>query len=373
MLVYARDKDRVRRGVLPVVEAEAILRESATGTWVMTVDGDDEVSELFDPGWGIIVEDDGKTVFSGPAIIIEVEPAGDGINLVLYGVTDNHILDDRLIYPDPTRGGDQQTTAAYYYRTGSAKQLMADVVNLNAGPGSPFSTRRMPGLLAPDGTGGTGVTSSINARFTVLGDEVRRLALEGGYVVETVQGASTDIVMTFRQPTDRSSLVRFTPENGLDDYRLRLVSPTATMCQVGGSGEGTARVFKTYLRSTATWNRRVEVFQDRRDTAETTELSKSARETLDESAESASASLTLSETPDFRFLVDFNLGDRITVAIPGTEIVDAVRTADIRWDEFDRTVKLTVGRYGSEDDQAPAWVKKIKQAQQAIRNLEVNP
>lgn len=376
MQVWARDPHRVRRGVLTVIDAQCILRESGVGTWRMTIDETSQWSPQMQEGWGVVVlDDDGTTLFSGPAIEIGASQEGDTRDITLAGITDMHVLADRVVYPDPAKGYNAQTTTTHYHRAkGPAETL---ILNLVAGqclpdPTWPTVVRTTAGLTLPLSQG-RGASTSIEARFTNLLEEVQTLATVGGLVVDVVQQGN-DLALQIRTPVNRARSVRFLPGAGLGDHSLSLTAPTVTTVILGAQGEGTARTITGRSSPTAErWGgRRIEVFEDRRDTTDTDELDKTLTEALAEGAPSSSATYTVTETPQLRFGTHYRLGDTVTVGLPnGAQVTDGARVADIAWDEFGRTVQLTVGEHSTDEDKAPAWVKRIKALQRQVRKLQV--
>lgn len=367
MEVWARDPGRVRRGKLTVTEARCVLRETGVGAWSLTVDETARWSPRLQEGWGIVLVDGGQVLFSGPATSIGTTQQDTTRDVEVSGVTDMVALADRYVHPDPALPGDQQTTTASWARKGTAEALIADLVNLNAGP-SALADRRVAGLAAITSQG-RGAMTSVAARFTTLLEEVRALATVGGLVVDVVQ-EGTSLVPVVRVPVDRSRSVRFQPRSGLASYDMALTAPTVTHVLVAGQGTGTARTMRAYSQAT-TWGRRIETFQDRRDTNDIDELAKAGAETLTEGAAGAASTFTVAETPLQRFGQHYRLGDTVTVALPGGgEIVDGVRAVDIAWTPHGRTVEPTVGVPGTEPVKTPTGVQRINGLLRQVRRLE---
>lgn len=372
--IWARDPGRVRRGLLRALEVKCVLRETEVGTWQVTIDETAPGAPKVQPGWGVVAVDDGAVVFSGPVESIGTSHQGQARDTTLTGVTDMCALADRVVLPDPAQASDKQSTAAYWARKGPAETLIADLVNLQCGPANPFASRRTAGLVAVVSQG-RGAVSSVNARFSSVLVEVRTLATVGGLVVDVVQDG-VSLVPAVRVPADRSRSVRFLPNAGLADYDVKVTAPSTTVALVGGQGEGTAR--QIYFRAqTSEWGRRREVFQDRRDTADVDELAKAADETLAEAGETASGTFAVTEGRYRRFGVDYQLGDTVTVGLPGGgEIVDGVRAVELAWTEFQdegsstRDVELTVGPPGTEPVKTPAQVAAIRRLLRQVRGLE---
>lgn len=369
--VWARNPDLRRRGQLSVIEANAVLRDTEVGTWVLTVDGATEAATQFAEGWGVQVFEDGQYQFSGPATEISYEHKSDGsVDLVLAGITDTHVLADRLAYPNAAQSAGAQTSA-YHTRKGVTETLIAELININAGPGA-LAARRTRKLKSYTSQG-RGPASSINTRFAPVLNEVRTLAQVGGLVVDVQhRGLAAELEVVVRTRVDRSRSVRFRPGTGLDKAEASLKAPTANAVLVAGGGEGAARVIREHNSAEAKWGgRRVEVFQDRRDTTDTDELLKAGTETLQEGEASARAVFGVSESDVYRFGQHFQLGDIVTLDLGDFQVSEPVRVAELKWDEYGRTVTLTVGDPLAEDDEiTPEVEQQVKQLISAVNELK---
>lgn len=364
---WAVDPQRIRRGVLTAVEAKCVLRETGVGSWVITVDETAQWSPPVDRGWRLICVEDGRTLFSGPVTAIKTSEQGQTRDVELTGVTDMVALEDRIVLPTPTASPEAQSVAAYWSRKGVTETLIVDLINHQAGP-SAWSPWRTPGLVAAT-SHSRGSVSSVNSRFSILLDEIRALATVGGLVVDITQ-VGANLVPVVRVPADRSRQIRFLPGAGLADYDLAETAPTTTAVLVGGQGQGTARTLKLGTQA-STWGRTVVRFQDRRDTDDAAELEKALTETLTEGAESAAATVNVTETDDKKYGTHWALGDTLTVGLPGGgEIVDGARAVEITWTPHGRDLEVTVGPPGTEPEKTPAQVKAIRQLQRRARGLE---
>lgn len=367
LTVWARDTSRRRVGILTVLDGSVFLPESGVGTWTATVDAKQDLAQRLTDGWGVLIVDAGRLVLSGPVVTIQHDVKGSASTLTLTGVSDSTVLADRLVYPDPARPAEQQTTVTHYKETGPGEQVLANIINRQAGP-SALAARRTPGIAAvPTGTRGARVP--VEARFTVLADEVQSLARAAGLVVDVVQSAtSTDLVVEIRTPADRSRSCRFMPQTGLGDYTTKVTPAAVSTVIVGAGGQGTARV--VIERSAPGASRRVERFQDRRDSTDPAELEKAAAETLAENAATASASFDVTEAAGLRFGADYRLGDLVSVVPrPGMVISDRLRAAEISWTPTGRDVKLTVGENTTDTERTPAWVRKVRDLQKQLRRI----
>lgn len=363
---------------------------NAAGTWSLTFAATPAAAGLTGPGAGIVIVRDGVVFASGP-----VESPGFSRSasdespgtLKLDGTTDLVCLADRVIYPDPTAPVTAQTAAAQYVRSGAAGAVIEDLVNVNAGPGA-RAERQVAGLVVPSGsTDGSPVTT--NARYAVLTDELRNLALVGGGLVFDVAqqlsatGLGQVLAFTVGPHRDLSALARFSFELG----NLRAASfgpqaPTVTDAIVAGQGAGTQRNITEYRdgNAEALWGRRVELFVDQRDTADPAQLAQSGQQALAGGAEQVQLASTTVDGPTLRFgaddtpdgVVGYRLGDLVSVSpFPGTAVTDLVRqvTLTVTRDAGEQVTAL-VGSPDSTTDTAAQ--QRIRALEQRISHLERN-
>lgn len=367
MQIWLRDANLVRRGRLtPLPGSAAVLRDTDTGTFELTLDPDDVVARRIDTGFGIIAVDTGFR-FSGPFDhdSITTGPTGE---LVVGGFTDLVHAADRIIYPDPTKPANQQTTSATYKAKGPADQLIRDLIRLNAGQ-SAITTRRARGLTVATGAG-TAQAGTTETRFDQLLPEVRAIARAAGLSVDIVQDG-TALTVQIRPVADRSRRIRFTDENdGAGPTKLARTAATVTTAIVAGQGVGTARTIRELTGPTTWGGRRIETFKDRRDTDDTAELDKAGNDALAEAAESASSTFDVQEAPGAVFGVDYQLGDVVAVRVGGRSVVQPVRSAAITWTGFGRDIALTVGDHDPQNDRDRAWVRQIKQLRAELQKVK---
>lgn len=365
--VWIRDPGLQRRGRVEILSGSAVLRESGVGTWVLTMPAENPVVQRIAEGWGVMVRDQFGARFSGPVTKISTA-YGITQNVEVAGVTDMVVLADRLTYPDPANGPASQSTA-YYKDSGAAGAVISRLVDRNCGAGA-IAARRTRGFTAPSST--LGASTTINTRLKPVIEEVSKLATAGGLVVDVVQDGVL-LKLTQRRAQDLARAVRLTRETGeVGAASMSLSAPEATVVVVGGQGTGASRQLVERAAPVGGWGgRRIEVFQDRRDTDDANELTKSADETLTGAAGSATASIEVRDTDNLRFGTDYLLGDTVTVDLGGgARLSDGVRVAEIAWTTEGRTVALTVGSHDSEDDRTPKWVKKVAALTRKLRALE---
>lgn len=365
MRVYMRDRNLVRRGMLPVLEGSAVVRLNDVGTFTFTVNANTETWKRFRPGWGVIVEDEAGRVLSGPVTKIVTNRAEGGErDLIVSGVSDEVLLRDMFTLPTPSKAADNQDVDGYYKAKGVAETVMRDLAYQLVGGGA-RAEYKITDLVVP-ASEGRGSQVSVNTRFKVLLEEMQALATAGGLNFRIDQQDRAR-VLTFYKGRDYSRAVRIT---NVDSYELTQEAPEVTEVVVAGQGEGAARTMLRFLGDEGEWGRRISRFQDRRDTDDPDDLQQAGEDTLAEGQEKASLSFDAHDQPGRTFLTDFRLGDTITVRLDnGVTVTDVVQSAELSWDETGRTAKLQVGPVQDEDN-APEWVKPVRNIARRLRGLE---
>lgn len=291
------------------------IRWNDVGAWTVTLPlTSTSAGLLLTPGYGIQFTLDDVIVLSGIALTADGD-TGDGVGQVtISGADDMLVLADHLASVQPATATQPYSVSAYDTRTGVAETIIKQYVNLNAGPGA-VAARRWPGLtIAADDA--QGATVKGNARWGRLLDVCAELALAGGLGLSCV-GLVFDVTV----PEDLSALVEFSEQRGsLGRVTFSQQAPAATYVYVGGSGEGTARVFYEQAASeslAAGWPRR-ERFRDARDTADVTVLAQRAAEELAADIDATKLGLTVEaiDAPGCRWPADYQVGDLVTVVTP---------------------------------------------------------
>lgn len=355
-----------RRGVLPILSGQMILRRNGVSTFKIEVDGNDPMSSRFEEGRRVVIQDAGIQYLAGPVESVTDDWDAGIRDISLTGSSDMKILSQRVTLPNPAAAATAQTVDAYYKRSGNAGEVITELVRLNAGQGA-LASRRSPLTVA---TSSAGRSVTVNSRFKPLLEEVQALATAGEVTFQTRQ-AGRGIVFEIVETKNRARAVRLTTRNGgILSYSLSREAPTVTDVIVAGQGEGTARTIRHVTGNASDWGTYAEVFQDRRDTDDSAELTQAGEETLADGQEKVSATFEASDTGLRRFGRDFWLGDTITLDLDGVTVTDLVQSAEITWGADGRTVKLQVGPT-PEEMQAPAWLPIIRQLRRRATNLEV--
>lgn len=361
LTITLRSEQRRPRGQIRFNKAEAVIRKNQVTTFVIDVSPEDsEKISRVKPGWGLILAEDDLTI-SGPITTNIRNNEGGIIERKLGGISDLHVLEDRLTLPAPTLPVSGQNVA-YYKDKGAAETIIKKLVSANAGI-TALSGRRTPGLvIAP--SEGRGGAATINTRLKNLLEEVAAIAETAGLVLDCFQQAnSTDIIFDVHPIKNRARKVRLTSRNDeLTSYTNEQTAPTTTAVIVGGQGEGAARTITEFSNNDGWGGRRIEVFKDRRDTEELDETRKTAMEELGKGGAGIDLTFSVHDSQARRFGRDYQVGDIITVELEnGAIFTEQLTSARIIWQEGTREVELTVGN--SDDD------KVTTEEQRRIRAL----
>lgn len=337
--VYLRDADLNIVGEIDdFTKLEVVMRFNAAGSWILDVPA--SFAAELGPGAGIVARRGATVLFSGPVAEPSREWNKDTDSLSVSGVTDECHPDDRLALP----AAPPYTTSDSDLRTGDAETVLKGYVDANLGPGAAVD-RQVAGLIiAPNLNRGATVTG--RARFDNLGDLLRSLAVAGGDIGWRITQDGAQLVFEVYEPVDHSATAKFSSVLGnLKSFKYTPTVSKANYVVVGGGGQGTARVFVEGgdPAQIARWGRRIETFRDRRDTTVLAELTQSRDEELASNAEKLSLTIEPIDTTAIEFLRDYNLGDRVTVDIDGTSIVDVVREVKLTVDASGETITPTVG------------------------------
>ena len=346
-VVQTRDASRGITGQVDVFDSlDVVLRHNRAGAFQLTVPADHAQRDLFTTGTGVIVwsPDTDAPIMSGQVRGLTETVTATSATVTVTGVDDTARLATRIVYPDPARTADDQTTDTNYTDTGAAGTVIRAMVNTQAGAGA-LAARQIPGLSVNPDTA-LGETVGVNARFSPLLDTVAALADTGGIgfrliqwdvddgpVISTTGTGSTDVRLQVYTPVDRSDRVRFTAASGaLSGWQHALTAGTVTRAIVAGQGEGTARFIVELADTSAEtdWGERQELFIDARDTNDLDVLTQRGYEQFLTAGAAASLQATPSATGLLVFGRDWWLGDTVTMIVDSVTVTDAVSTVAIK-------------------------------------------
>jgi hypothetical protein len=353
LIVEVRDASLNRVAQLTpsdLVGAKFIIRFNALGSWELRLRGDSRIAALLrQAGAGLLVTGPNGVIMSGPTIKANLkQTTEDPIGTwELSGLDDSTILFERLAYPTPSQADVAFQSDEYDVRTGKASTVMYAYVNANIGPGAPTG-RKISNLVLTADTA-IGSTVSASARFDTLDTILHKLAQTDQFGYKIVQDG-TNLRFTVYDPADLSASIR------MDIYNNRLITsdygytaPQVTRAIVGGSGDGTDRVFQevTTTDSTASeaaWGRRIEQFIDGRSSNDPTELVTSGVAVLNQTGMTITGlSVAPSEISTMRYQVDWNVGDTVSVVVGSDTVSQIVQEVGISIETDGVRVIATVG------------------------------
>ena len=313
--VEVRDTDLSLAGVCDVWTSLAVkLRHRRAGGWTLTLPAGHDQAALFTEGRGVIVWapwSQDAPLLTGPLTkLTAVTPdATNPAMLTVDGIDDTAQLGDRIVLPDPTSDPDDQNAEAYYTVTGKAEYVLRDLVDVNCGHNA-LGARIIcdadptPARMGIDAIQ-YGSERTVSARFDNLLTLLGEVAATDNLTFRLVQPAATaDLWFEVGQGVDRSAQVRLSQLAGtLVSATATIGAPTATSVLVAGGGEGTDRLLVERVNAGlgTTWNRRVEVFRDARDTVDTTEMEQRGDETLADAAATAGIAVDAMDGPGAAF------------------------------------------------------------------------
>lgn len=325
--VFLTDANSSRLGQAETYEQLSVVqRFNDLGTFSIDVDGDLIDLDWLEWGGGIQILRDGELWFSGITIGIDRnvslrrgEQSG-GKKVMIWGADYNFWLSSRLAYPVPS--GPPFTSASHDERTGAAGDILLQYAQYNAG--SLANTNRQWPTLSTASPLGIGKSITQRARFDILLDLCKEVALKGG----DIGFRFNDTELEIYEPEDKTGEVFFSAELGnLERYRLRTELPVANVVIGAGTGEGTSRdvAIVENVDSQLTYGMRIEGFYDYRNADDTAQLQEGAIARLDESKAINVVEIWPLDTEGISYPTHYDLGDKVRVQLPDLVIEDVIR------------------------------------------------
>jgi len=380
--LFSRDADGGLSGGLRLSSLRAVRRHLGKSTAVVETPYSESAFARTAPGCGIVVNRDGRTEFSGLVAsertmdwdsqtgqpTIKVSCLGDDVHLA-----------HRIVYPDPTRAGHEQTTADYFVTANApASTAMWRLIDANLGP-SARPERRVPRLYMGADPGAGAVRAVWRDQYETVLTVLQRMSLLSGAdlgvrTVWTADGLRCDVYV----PADRSGDVRFSADlRNLAGFTYTETAPSVTYALVAGQGD-----LRNRMRRAATstnpldlrWGMRIERYVDRGDEDDPAELQQAADDEITEGAGQVNLACTLTDSQAATYREHWDLGDRITVyvGLPGqtknATVIDVVREIALDVDNSGaETITPAVG--GPDAKAAPQTATQAALAE-LRRNLE---
>jgi len=301
-----------------------VARHNAISTFELELPTDSIAADvlLATPSPRIIARFAGTTVRSGPITFLERTMNGDGDSLVVNGVDDLVWLARRLAHPQPGAAAPPYNGSAYDTRTGNAAQIIAQFVDVNAGPSATVA-RRVAGLTAPV-PAPAGGNLTLAARYQNLLDFVVAAAEPVNLGVRLV-----DLALGVFVPAV-SPAVFSVALGTMAETVSTLSAPTANYVYAAGQGEGTARtvVESSDAASLTDWGR-AESFLDRRDTNDPTALGIAGTQELERGVIPPVVTFQPLDTPVQQFGRDWSISSIVQVRVGTVTRTDVVREVTV--------------------------------------------
>jgi hypothetical protein len=339
-----------------------------------------DVMAQLQPGNRLVIIRDGAVWMAGPLEIpadfswsVTEEP---GWGKVTVSFSDDlAIVAGYITWPTPANAWTAQLANTYRQITGTnAETIIRTLVNENCGPGA-RSERRIP-HFALDSVAGVGTSTTVKTRFEALLDTCRRIAVDGGAIGFRTRQTAGQILFGCYAPADLTATARFSIGLGnLRSIQSKQSAPTVTHALIAGTEPETGTAGRTYVQAAdtaaaATWWR-VEKYVDGSAENDTNgELTQAGKEELAGGAAPVELATITVDTDDLKAGRDFDLGDRVTVALPfGVEVVDLVRSIHLQaTPNSGEYVTTLIGSPGATSD--PAMVKALRTLGRRLGRLE---
>lgn len=370
IVVYARDSNLGYTAQLDFYESlswvDIFNFTGSPGGWSLTINENDTATDYLRlNGSGIAVQIDGTIAFSGYTTKIERQQNSDVSQYIISGVDDSGLLASRVAHPQPGSSAPPYSSTAYDTRTGICSTILRQYVDVNLGA-SAVSARKDPRITSlADPLAGISVTG--NARYQQLDNLLNELATQSGGVGYRIRQSGTNLEFQTYAPTDRSSTVIFSVENGtLQDYAYTAEAGSANYIYVGGGGEGTSRtIVEGYDGPSITRWTRKETFKDQRDTTDATTLANSIAEELATGSDIAAVTFTPKDLTQQTFWTHYQTGDKVTVVIDGVSFQETIRQVECTLDASGLSIKPTVATPNNSDslklyDQIASQNKRLR-------------
>ena len=341
-VIYIRDRDGVfTRRINDVTTVKLLEKINDAGSWTITSTTADD--QPFTSGDGIVILKDGNVHYSG--ILNKITSEYSGYNRLYkwtaYGVNDLAYLSRRVCHPDPVTL--KTTVDAYYTATGRLGNIVAQLIDLNAGVDA-HPDRRIP-FLSRTIVKEPGENISVSLRFDNLLTTVSKLLEEQEFVIYPVWDANERTIhYEISAGADMSDkLVFSTALNQIQTLKYTMTAPTGNYVISAGQGTRTSRAF-AYAEnedSIEEWGR-IEAYHDMRSTADV-DLQADADSFLANSEINEGYSAELNSTATDGYKRVWNIGDEVGIVVNGKIYGSRLLQVETSLSYNAETVKPTVG------------------------------
>lgn len=326
--------DWVRVAEAPACVFDGVVRNLAAGEWRLS---GSVAALVFDHAWKLTdvntirIVRDVDIMFSGYVDTVESGVGGlevtedvQGERFVLTGTDVWSVLASRVAYPSPLTG--PPWAAPWDIRTGIASTAAAGYITANTGGGTTVD-RQIPGLSVIDGL--VGLSGAWSARLQPLDQLVARVCKDGRIVCRLRVDYAGAVTARLVAPYDRRASVIISDQGGLTKIQRLRIPLSASFVIAGGQGNLTARTFAT--AGTTTGKNRREVFSDQSSLSTLTEVQQAANTKLigSQATLTVKAEVTDAAAAKLQYLVDYDVGDTVTIEIDDTRYPVVVESVTV--------------------------------------------
>ncbi|MFE2747309.1 siphovirus ReqiPepy6 Gp37-like family protein [Streptomyces scopuliridis] len=358
---------------------DATKRFNVPGSGTVSLPARPDVMAQLQPGNRLVLIRDGSVWMAGP---LEIPSdfswsAADnpGGSVALSFADDLALIAGYITWPTPAAAWTAQLANTYRaISTANAETIIRQLVSESCGPGA-RAERRIPNF-ALDSVAGVGTSTSVKTRFEALLDTCRRVAVDGGEIGFRTRQTAGQILFGCYAPRDLTSTARFSIGLGnLRSIQAKQSAPTVTHALIAGTEPETGTAGRAYVQvantaASSSWWRVERYLDGSADTDANGELTQAGKEEIAGGSAPVELATVTVDTPDLKAGRDFDLGDRVSVALPhGVEIADLVRSIHLQaTPNSGEYVSTLVGSPEATSD--PAMVQALRTLGRRIGRLE---
>lgn len=269
----------------------------------------------------IVLKRLGVTIASGQVQEIRKRSKNGVKTLTIKGATDEVVLLNRLVIPEPSTAAPPYSTDSHDERSGIGSTVLIEYVNFNIGLNARTPRIKAGLTVAADPVVGNAVTA--RGRWEPLIEFMAKIALTAGGIGFRV----VDMEFQTYAPQDFTDTIIFSEEfANLVSYEYWVKWPSANYVFVAGQGKQELReiVEGGDAQSIIDYDL-IEALKDRRDTPDTAELLNEKFSYLAENAFSVGVKIEPLETTGKKFGIDYTLGDKVSAVIEGERLEHVIR------------------------------------------------